>query len=223
MAEERRRHDREPTSRCSRSRPTRSTPRCRAPDRRLARDPRPGGRDGRRRNGAGSDRRRRGAAPPPASRRRYRPPDGRDRAGAGSRPTAEPAQPDPRRPPPSRPLPSGAPSGSGRKRPRAGSHTFVSPVVARIAAEHGIDPSTARGHRPRRPGHEEGHPGLCRVGGPAEAGEPATAATPFKDRRRLRLTPPATGSATSADRPRSRAVSSRFAARLSSPARQSSP
>jgi pyruvate dehydrogenase E2 component (dihydrolipoamide acetyltransferase) len=45
----------------------------------------------------------------------------------------------PTEPPPARPEP---PAGNGH----AGeSHTFVSPVVARIAAEHGIDPSTVQG------------------------------------------------------------------------------
>ena len=43
--------------------------------------------------------------------------------------TAEPAPPAPE--------PAGAPTGNGR--------TFVSPVVARIAAEHGVDPSAVAG------------------------------------------------------------------------------
>src|SRR2546423_6757843 len=45
-------------------------------------------------------------------------------------------------PPESAPPPAPAPAGNGR----AGEgHPFVSPVVARIAAEHGIDPSTVEG------------------------------------------------------------------------------
>ena len=50
-------------------------------------------------------------------------------------------------------------SGNGR--------TFVSPVVARIAAEHGVDPRRRAGHRHRRSGDEEGHPRVHRVRRPA--------------------------------------------------------
>ena len=41
--------------------------------------------------------------------------------------------------------------------------TFVSPVVAKIASEHGVDPSQVEGTGPRRPRDEEGHPQLHRV------------------------------------------------------------
>ena len=60
-------------------------------------------------------------------------------------------------PAPTAPEPSAAPSGPGNGK------TFVSPVVARIASEHGVDPSQVSGHRPRRPRDEEGHPRLRRV------------------------------------------------------------
>jgi pyruvate dehydrogenase E2 component (dihydrolipoamide acetyltransferase) len=46
-------------------------------------------------------------------------------------------------PPPSPPSPPPSPAGNGA--PAAERHTFVSPVVARIAAEHGIDPATVPG------------------------------------------------------------------------------
>jgi 2-oxoglutarate dehydrogenase E2 component (dihydrolipoamide succinyltransferase) len=45
-------------------------------------------------------------------------------------------------PAPQAPQPAQAPAGNGHA---ADSHTFVSPVVARIAAEHGVDPSTVQG------------------------------------------------------------------------------
>jgi 2-oxoglutarate dehydrogenase E2 component (dihydrolipoamide succinyltransferase) len=56
-------------------------------------------------------------------------------------PVETPREPEPAAPPPSA-APAAAPTGNGH----AGEgHTFVSPVVARIAAEHGIDPSSVPG------------------------------------------------------------------------------
>ena len=106
------------------------------------RDPRAGGRDGRGRHGARAHRRRgRGAAAAGAGPSRARPaPEPRSRSRAGARADAEPrrsaaaAAAEPRR------------TGSGRAGRRT-ARAFVSPVVARIAAEHGIDPTAGAGHR----------------------------------------------------------------------------
>ncbi|HEY3921895.1 MAG TPA: 2-oxoglutarate dehydrogenase, E2 component, dihydrolipoamide succinyltransferase [Gaiellaceae bacterium] len=57
-------------------------------------------------------------------------------------PKPEAAAPPPPAPEPAAAPPATAPAGNGHA---AESHTFVSPVVARIAAEHGIDPSTVQG------------------------------------------------------------------------------
>ena len=132
--------------------------------RRAAGDPRPGGRDGAGRDDRRSDRPARPARRPPdracrsrcrSSRsapepepeadRRARRPDGRARAGRRE-PEPVAASPSPLR----RRL--RRPERTQRRRP----HSFVSPVVARIAAEHGIDPSddrrarAAAGASPRR-------------------------------------------------------------------------
>ena len=124
-----------------------------AGDRRPRGDPRPGGRDGRGRDEARDDRaaraptwprrppRRRRPSPRPRRRRprrtrRRRPrPSSRRRRSRSSPPSRSLRPPQPRR--------SGGASGNGK--------TFVSPVVARIASEHGVDPSqvpgTGRGGR----------------------------------------------------------------------------
>ena len=77
------------------------------------------------------------AAPPPEPPRAEPEPD----AGAAA---------EPRRRAPSPPQPPAAAGAAGRRRPENGT-AFVSPVVARIAAEHGIDPAqvpgTGRGGR----------------------------------------------------------------------------
>ncbi len=57
-------------------------------------------------------------------------------------PEPEPVATAPQPEPEPEPAPSAAPTGNGTSHER---HTFVSPVVARIAAEHGIDPSTIEG------------------------------------------------------------------------------
>ena len=63
----------------------------------------------------------------------------------------------------------GSPHRAGRRRPLAApaatgnGKTFVSPVVARIAAEHGVDPVGRPGHGNRRARDEEGHPRVHRV------------------------------------------------------------
>ena len=134
----------------------------------VAADPRRRGRDGRGRDGARRDRARR------RRRRRAR------RAGrpSPSRPSLSPSS-SPSRPPPEPPAVAPAAPSHSRARPpppaaSGNGRTFVSPVVARIAAEHGVDPSVGPGHRHRRARDEEGHPRLHRVGR-AGAAPPAPA------------------------------------------------
>ena len=80
--------------------------------------------------------------------------------GRAERPEPEPEpsrSPSPagaRAAPPAPPQPATAPRRDARPSSR--------PVVARIAAEHGIDPAAVTGTGTRRPRHEEGHPGLRR-------------------------------------------------------------
>ena len=112
---------------------------------RAAGDPRPGGRDGRRRDARRADRAPAESRPRAPGRSPRRCP-----ASVEPEPVAEP-EPEPVRragrgraractgSPPAAP---GRLSGNGSGGER---HTFVSPVVARIAAEHGIDPSTVTG------------------------------------------------------------------------------
>mgnify|MGYP003694016327 CR=1 FL=1 len=121
-------------------------------------DPRPGGRDRRRRDEARADRR---------QRRQRRPCSARQLA------SERPGQPRrPRRLQPRRcacetrsrraaaePRPRAACAGSRRRNGKA----FVSPVVARIAVRARRRSDQVAGHRPRRPRHEEGHPRLHRV------------------------------------------------------------
>jgi 2-oxoglutarate dehydrogenase E2 component (dihydrolipoamide succinyltransferase) len=59
-----------------------------------------------------------------------------ERVAAAPAPAAPPPEPAPAAPPPPQPAAT-APAGNGR--------TFVSPVVARIAAEHGVDPAVVPG------------------------------------------------------------------------------
>ena len=74
------------------------------------------------------------AAPEPATARRPPPTPPRPQR---PRPRSRPRSPQPPAPPPA-PAPAAAPeSGNGR--------TFVSPVVARIASEHGVDPNAVQG------------------------------------------------------------------------------
>ena len=78
-----------------------------------------------------------GAAPAAASEAPPEPAtqDAADASEAAASETAEPTAPTP---PPAPAAPAAAPaSGNGR--------TFVSPVVARIASEHGVDPNTVQG------------------------------------------------------------------------------
>ena len=68
--------------------------------------------------------------------------------------------------PPPAPAPAPAPAPEQAASPTNGeqdSKSFVSPVVARIAAEHGVDVSSVAGHGPRRTSDEEGHPAVRRV------------------------------------------------------------
>ena len=133
-----------PTSRCSRSRPTRSTPRCRARAPDAAADSRAGRRDGRRRHEARRDRRVRRELPRRQRKRRPSPP--RSRPPRNRRPQPTPIRTcRPRRsrllsapaPAPASPAPSGDGNGDGP--------SFVSPVVARIASEHGVDVNQVSG------------------------------------------------------------------------------
>src|SRR5688500_9505735 len=71
------------------------------------------------------------APPEPATQ------DAADASEAAANETAQPTAPTPP-PAPAAPAPAAAPaSGNGR--------TFVSPVVARIASEHGVDPTAVQG------------------------------------------------------------------------------
>ena len=74
-------------------------------------------------------------------------------------------------------VPGAAPAPAARRPPRprrarAATAAFVSPVVRKIAAEHGIDPARVPGHGRRRPRHEEGHPRLHREGREGGAAAP---------------------------------------------------
>ena len=127
----------------------------------------PRGRDGRRRHQARRDRaRRRGRSrrhrptppPEPATQEAADEADGRS-SGAPATPRGRsrrrlPLLLLPRRRP--RPQPAAVRRATARQ-------AFVSPVVARIAAEHGVDVGASPGHRPGRPRDEEGHPRVHRV------------------------------------------------------------
>ena len=94
-------------------------------------------------------------------------------AKAGEAPAPEPeheAAPEPPAAAPAAPAAPTAEDDNGRREAK-----FVSPVVARIAAEHNVDVAERRGHRPRRPRHEEGHPRLHRVRQAGQAPAPAEA------------------------------------------------
>ena len=90
------------------------------------------------------------------------------RADRGARARApEPQEPAPSAPAPPAPAPAqpvpAAPTGEADAGEEDGDgRAFVSPVVARIAAEHGVNVSDVAGHRTGRQGHEEGHPRLHR-------------------------------------------------------------
>ena len=98
--------------------------------------------------------------------------DGRDEAradrrrGRRSRSAPEPApepEPEPAAAPSPQPTAEAQPPAPSPRRAwpcssRPGTASFVSPVVARIAAEHGVDPNAGSRHRPRRPRDEAGHP-----------------------------------------------------------------
>ena len=171
-------HGRGRRERCSRSRPTRSTPRCRRPGTGVVQEILvQEGRDGRGRHEARrrSRPRARSAAPAAGARAAAR---ARDRSRPHARAEARVAGARlPSRPAAEPPAPAHAPRTA---RPTA--RRFVSPVVARIASEHGVDPAQVPGHRPRRPRHEEGHPRVHRVrragsgAGRARSRRPARAA-----------------------------------------------
>ena len=104
--------------------------------------------------------------PEPSAPEAVAPPE----AAAQPEPVAQAPSPPqaPVAPPPSEPTPQpvaaapvaetpAPPEGSGNGR------TFVSPVVARIAAEHGVDPGAITGTGTGRSRDEEGHPRLHRV------------------------------------------------------------
>ena len=95
-------------------------------------------------------------------------------AEAAAEPRTPPAETPSRRPADAEaaaPAPAAAPPAPAAE---DNGKTFVSPVVARIASEHGVDVGQVQGDRPRRPRDEEGHPRLHRVGRPgSRASEPA--------------------------------------------------
>ena len=154
-----------PTSRCSRSRPTRSTPRCRA--RARASSSRSSSRRARRSRsgrarviGAATAPRRppRSRAPEPAARAG----DGRGGAeAAAGRRRARAAATEPQPPEPPQPGAGAAPrAGDGQRRRQ-------DLRLAGRRADRGRArrrPGQVPGHRPRRPRDEEGHPRLHRVG-----------------------------------------------------------
>ncbi len=92
-----------------------------------------------------------------------------DAADASEAAASETAQPTPPTPPPA-PAPAAAPaSGNGR--------TFVSPVVARIASEHGVDPNAIQGTGTGGRVTKKDILAFVESGGQA-AGQPAPAAEP---------------------------------------------
>ncbi len=100
--------------------------------------------------------------------------------------------------------------------------SFVSPVVARIASEHGVDPNQVSGHRPRRPRDQEGHPRASSSRAPrrsrsspsrrlrrAPAAAPAPAEAPAAPRGPAGSRPGADAGAASPSRPARASSSSR--------------
>jgi 2-oxoglutarate dehydrogenase E2 component (dihydrolipoamide succinyltransferase) len=77
------------------------------------------------------------AAPEPATQEAA---DASEAAATEGAPADQPLTPEPAPQPTAPPAPAPAAAGNG-----GGSRTFVSPVVARIAAEHGVDPSAVQG------------------------------------------------------------------------------
>ena len=134
------------------------------------------------------DRQGRHRGPLAGDRRRPRDPGQRGRDGAGEHPdrgdrrrgdAGDPA--DPRRPPPTTPRrrrrtpatsqtmaaqPARRAAAGGRperRRDDDAGRTFVSPVVARMLAEHRLDIEPDPRHRPRRPRDQEGRAGVHRL------------------------------------------------------------
>ena len=143
----------------------------------LVADPRPGGRDGRGRDEARADRWR---------RRRARTRCRRARGSAALRAEPEPvaelrssrSSAPPRRLPPSR-APAPAASANGK--------AFVSPVVARIASEHGVDPSQVPGTG--QGGRVTKKDILAFVESGGAAAGPRRRLLPLRPHRQLRLRP----------------------------------
>ena len=114
---------------------------------RRRRDPRPGGRDRRGRDGARGDRApaspslRRGEPAEAAPRRGREPKPSREPAARGAAAAEAPSTPPSRR----RSLRRAAAAPARSRRPAGNGRTFISPVVARIAAEHGVDPGAIPG------------------------------------------------------------------------------
>ena len=145
-----------------------------------------------------------------AGRARARRPSPRREAAPAARPRPPPAELRPRRRRRRRPLPPQPAAESS-----ANGRTFVSPVVARIAPSTG---STRRRCRApaRRPRHEEGHPGVHRVGGrrqrrrpPSRSGRRARAGRPQPPRRRRPPRQPAARPGGRAAAPAARAAAAR--------------
>ena len=116
------------------------------------------------------DPRRRPRRPPPLELRGRRTPSPRRRSRRRRRRPAD----RPRR----------AAAAPGRTAAVGNGRTFVSPVVARIASEHGVDPNRCRAPA-GRPRDEEGHPGVRRVRRPAApAAQPASPPAPSRSPQR---------------------------------------
>ena len=157
-------------------------PRARGRDRRGRRAPRGDLGDGRRRAPRRAPRRRARAPPaeprPQPRRRRPKPPRRPPprRTAAAARAASDRRAPAPAPAPPA-PAPAAA-----RRRLRAG--VVTSPIVRRLIAEHGLDPTQITRHRRGRPHHPQ------RRARPRRATAP-----PRRPRRRPRLRPPRPGAA----------------------------
>ena len=159
-----------------------------------------------------------GDAPPPL--RRTRPPRLRRAGARAGRPEPAPPSPGARR---GRARActgcAGRPSRRRRERLRDGErHTFVSPVVARIASEHGIDPSAVTGTGRDGRVTKKDILAFVEAGASAAASEAPTAAAPAGASG---AAPPAAAAAPPPPRADAR-TRQPHAGRRSSPARRSS-
>jgi pyruvate dehydrogenase E2 component (dihydrolipoamide acetyltransferase) len=102
-------------------------------------------------------------------------------------PVAAEPEPAPVAPPPPAPEPASAGNGAAATE----RHTFVSPVVARIASEHGIDPSTVPGTGREGRVTKKDILAFVEADASTKASEPAAAPTPAPPRAPAPASPPA--------------------------------